>query len=215
MKPYTLVSLFLLAGCASWADTLLYSNVTNNTGFTDSFIQNGLVEAGDQITLNTPNSFFAAQTAETSLFNSAGDGGTADVTLRLYAVDALNNLGPLLLSSTLVGFNIAADTSAPLTFANLNTIVPSTLVWTLSYTTTDPIALELEAFDPPTVGSSDNTTVWWDTGSGLTLTSPGFDTENYNFQLSGADVPEPGCLILTIFGIAGLSAGRLRRPIRR
>src|SRR5580698_7047312 len=81
----------------------LYDNTENDTGFTDGFAVNGLVEAGDQITLGTAGGF--ATTAYTALYNSADVSGAADVTLRLYSVDSSENLGSMLLSSTLRDVN--------------------------------------------------------------------------------------------------------------
>lgn len=196
MRMHHFLTMLLVAAGTSQAATILFDNTLNDTGFTDSYTQNGLVEAGDQIQLISAG---FAETAVTSLFNSAAVSGQAlTVTLRLYSVDNLNNLGPLITSSTLNNVSFPASTVTQLTFPNLNVGVPQNLAWTLAFTTSDPIALELPNFDPPTVGSSDNTTVWWDSGSGLQLTSPGFDTENYHFQLSGQAAPEPASAFLVI-----------------
>jgi hypothetical protein len=189
------------------ASTILYSNITTDAGFTDSFSQNSLVEAGDQVHLISSG---VAYTVNTELFNSASVSGTAlTVTLRLYSVDVDNNLGSEIASSTLDNVSFAAGSIVPLAFTDLDAPIPQDLVWTLSFATSDAITLELPNFDPPTIGSSDNTTVWWDTGSGLELTTPGFDTENYYFELDGA-TPEPGSAFLTLAGLC-LAAGLWRQ----
>jgi hypothetical protein len=213
MRLHHFLGLLLLTASAGRASAIIFDNTTNDTGFTDSFSQNNLVEAGDQIQLTAGA---LADTAVTSLFNSAETSGIAlTVTLRLYSVDALNSLGSLITSSTLDNVSFPATSTLQLTFPGLNVVVPQDLVWTLSFTTQDPIALELPNFDPPTVGNSDNTTVWWDTGSGLQLTTPGFDTENYYFQLSGdtSATPEPGGALPTILGL--LAVAVLQRRWRR
>jgi hypothetical protein len=205
-----ILSLLLVAG-SSQAALLnsLYNNTTTDTGFTDGFGVNDLVEAGDQITLSNPLGGWATD-ASTALYNSASVTGTADVTLRIYSLGSENTLGPQLLSSTLTDVTFAANSITYFTFDNLQTEVPATMVWTLSYSTSMAIAPEFLDFDSPSSGISDNTTVWWDTGSGLTLTTPGFDTENYYFSLDGTAAPEPGALMLMCAGI-GLLAILKRR----
>ena len=205
-----IVSLLLVAG-SSHAGAILYNNSTNDTGYTDGFAVNGLVEAGDQITLANGIGGLATDVA-TALYNSAAVGGTADVTLRLYSVGDGNVLGPQLVASTLAGQSFTAGTITYLDFTGLNTEVAGTLVWTLSYESGDAIAPELLDFDAPTVGSSDNTTVWWDTGSGLALTTPGYDTENYYITLQGVAAPEPGALMLMSVGV-GLFGLLKRRQV--
>jgi hypothetical protein len=204
-----IVSLLLAAG-SSHAGTVLYNNSTNDTGYTDGFAVNGLVEAGDQITLANGIGGLATEVT-TALYNSASVSGTADVTLRLYSLGDGNVFGPQLVASTLAGQSFTADTVTYLDFTGLNTEVSGTLVWTLSYESSDAIAPELLDFDAPTVGSSDNTTVWWDTGSGLVLTTPGYDTENYYLTLDGVASPEPGALMLMGVGVGVLGLlNRLR-----
>jgi len=202
-----IVSLLLVAG-SSHAGAILYNNSTNDTGYTDGFAVNGLVEAGDQITLANGIGGLATEVT-TALYNSASVGGTADVTLRLYSVGDGNVLGPQLVASTLAGQSFTAGTVTYLDFTGLNTEMAGTLVWTLPYESSDAIAPELLDFDAPTVGSSDNTTVWWDTGSGLTLTTPGYDTENYYMTLDGVAAPEPGALMLMGVGVGLLGLLRV------
>jgi hypothetical protein len=204
-----IISLLLAAG-SSHAGTILYDNSTTDTGYTDGFTVNSLVEAGDQITLANGIGGLATEVT-TGLYNSASVGGTADVTLRLYSLGDGNVLGPQLVASTLAGQTFTAGAVTYLDFAGLNTQVAGTLVWTLSYATSDAIAPELLAFDAPTVGSSDNTTVWWDAGSGLALTTPGYDTENYYLTLSGVASPEPEGLMLMGVGVAVLGVLKRRR----
>ncbi len=193
----------LLTAASSYAGTVLYDNSANDTTYTDGFAVNGLVEAGDQITLANGLGGLVTD-ATTALYNSASVGGSADVTLRLYSLGVGNVLGPQLVASTLSGRIFSAHTVTYLDFAGLNTNVAGTLVWTLAYSTSDAIAPELLDFDAPTVGSSDNTTVWWDTGAGLALATPGFDTENYYLTLDGTAAPEPGALMLLSIGLGML-----------
>ena len=178
-----------MACAATGNASVLYDNTANDTTFTDSFILNGLVEGGDQILLTTPGQF--GTSAATALFNASSSAGAAlSVTLRLYALSG-SDLGAQITSSTLMNVAFPANTSVGLTFSGLNVALPQELVWTLSYTATDPIALEFLDYDPPIFGSSDNTTIWWDTGSGLQRATPGFTTQNYYFQLSGSETPVP------------------------
>ena len=206
-----IVSLLLTAG-STYAGTILYDNSTTDTGYTDGFAVNSLVEAGDEITLANGIGGLATEVT-TALYNSASVGGTADVTLRLYSVGDGDVLGPQLTTLTLASQSFTAGTVTYLDFTGLDTEVAGTLVWTLSYESSDAIAPELLDFDAPTVGSSDNTTVWWDTGSGLALTTPGYDTENYYMTLDGVASPEPGGLMLMGLGVGVL--GALKRPVMK
>ena len=208
MRFKNLITTVLFTAAISQA-SVLYNNTTNDTGFTDSFIQNSLVEAGDQIQLTSGG---LVSSATTALFNSGSEGQALSITLRLYNVDG-TDLGSQITSSTLSNVNFAAGALTPLTFSGLNVTLPQNVVWTLSFTATDPIALELPDYDAPTIGTSDNTTVWWDTGSGLQLTTPGFDTENYYFAVQGGDTatPEPAAFILSGAGLALLWFARRRK----
>jgi hypothetical protein len=207
MRFKNLIPIMLFSAAVSQAG-ILYSNTSTDTGFTDSFIQNSLVEAGDQIQLTSAG---LVSSASTALYNSGSAGEALSVTLRFYNVDALENLGSEITSSTLTNVSFSAGSLTPLTFSDLNTTLPQNVVWTLSYTTSDPIALELPDYDPPTVGSSDNTTVWWDTGSGLQLTTPGFDTENYYLELDSTDTPEPAGFVLSGAGLLLVCLGWRRK----
>lgn len=197
-KHLVLYTLLSIAAVRVRADVILYDNTATDTGYTDGFVANELVEAGDEITLA---SSALANSAMIGLYNSSSSGGSADVTLRLYDVNG-STLGSLLYTGTASGLSFSPSTNTYYTFNSINTMVPQTLVWTLSYTTVDSIAPELLDFDPPVTGTSDNTTVWWDQGSGLALTTPGYSTENYYFSLSGTPVPEPDSWGLLGIGLA-------------
>jgi hypothetical protein len=211
MTRNLILTLLLAAGSGQAGSlTVFYNNTITDSGFTDGFAVNNLVEAGDQITLDNGAGALAMR-ARTALYNSAAVSGTADVTLRIYSVDG-TTLGSQLLSSTLTDVTFDANSTTFLTFSNLSTNVPGQLIWTLSYGTTAAIAPELRAYDAPSAGSSDKTTVWWDDGSGLKLATPGFDTENYYFSLDNLATPEPGAPILMCTGVALLAMLRRRCP---
>lgn len=195
--------LLLVAAVGSLQAGVFYSNITTDTGYTDTFISNGLVEAGDEILFGPATSVWAT-TVTTALYNS-GSSGVGNVTLRVYSVDDLENLGPQIYFATLSGVSFSANSVVPLIFSNVNTVLPSRIVWTLSYASADSIAPELMSYDPPTIGSSDNSTVWWDSGSGLALTTTGFTTENYYMEVSGEAVPEPSPIVMVAGGFAILA----------
>jgi hypothetical protein len=204
----------LIAAAGAQAGTIYtpyYSNTTTDSGVTDSFSLNSLVEAGDQIQLSGGNVIL--KEAKAALYNSSDSSGTASsVTLRLYNVDGVN-LGTNFATVVLNDVFFTANSLTTLEF-DLDAASGADLVWTLAFTTSDSIALELPSYDPPTIGSSDNLTAWWDTGTGLGQAQPGFDTENYYLELRGtAATPEPGTLLLAFAGVLVILGLRRRgRP---
>jgi hypothetical protein len=111
MKPYLPFPLLLLAGCTSWG-TVLNGDLINNDFFTNGFII--AAPAGNHVALDSTDSFFDLQNAETGLFNLADVSGTGDITMGPYSVDSPDSLASLLLTSSPVGAGIAADTDIPL-----------------------------------------------------------------------------------------------------
>jgi hypothetical protein len=180
------------------ADTLIYSNL-----FVTQF--------GDQIHLAGTER--VATFALVQLFNQ-GDAGTADVTLRLFNVGAPvgGQIGPDFVQT---GVAVSGVTNVGFNLPNL--AVPDDLIFTVSFGNQigGVNIVGLDMFEPPTVGSSDNTfAIGFDGTSFGTYSTIGFDSslnENVFFELD-ANSPEPGTLGLVAAAL-GIAAVVRRRKL--
>ena len=99
-------------------------------------------------------------------------------------------------------------------FPSLNVLVPDNLIFTLSESNVavGTADIGVDMFEPPTVGSSDNTFMIANQGAGFSQLAT--DDQNVFFQLSAttaATVPEPASLAMLGGGMAVLLAARKRR----
>jgi hypothetical protein len=212
---YTLLPFALLMlGCASGARaTILYDNTTTDTFATFLYSLGPPYTAlGDQIHLISAGT---ADQAEVEMFNN-GDAGTFDVELDFYNVGS--PVGSLLGSFDLTGISSVGSDVIDLTFdlgAGLS--VPQDLIFTVSVSnmSSNTMDLGVDMFEPPTVGSSDNS--FMIDQSGGVFSQLGTNSENVYFQLSGtaaASVPEASSL--TLLGSGLLVVGiALRSTTRR
>jgi hypothetical protein len=180
------------------ADTLIYSNL-----FVTQF--------GDQIHLAGTER--VATFALVQLYNQ-GDAGTADVTLRLFNVGAPvgGQIGPDFVQT---GVAVSGVTNVGFNLPNL--AVPDDLIFTVSFANQlgGVNIVGLDMFEPPTVGSSDNTFgIGFDGTNFNTYPTNGFDSslnENVFFELD-ANSPEPGTLGLVAAAL-GIAAVVRRRKL--
>jgi hypothetical protein len=186
------LSLFLPALFAG--PVAIYQNNVTDTGFVDSFTTNSLLAGGDliQFAPDTPRYLVVASTGFWNLSSTVG--GTVDVTLDLWSV--VGGLpGGNLYSGTLSSVNAAANSFVIADF-NPNITVPDDIIWTLSFSNPSNPLIEfgLPAFDPPTIGSSDNTFVIWSTSPGVFTQASFPDSANYYFEAQAT--PEPATFVL-------------------
>lgn len=196
----------LLALCALFAAnahaSVAYQNATNDLFAGLNFQANDLVEAGDQVTL-IPGSHLLTGVA-IDVFNSDVD-VIIDVTLRLYQVNG-TTLGSLIAPLTLQNVSFASFDVTKLQFAFNQLAIPNDLVWTLEFS--DSLGMELNLFNPPSIGSSNPTTAWFRGTFGVLALDTfdpgpdGFYERNFNATFVVADsqtssVPEPSAALLT------------------
>jgi hypothetical protein len=185
------------------AGSIIYSNTTTDTLTSNGFAGNNATELGDQITLAGTDRF--ATTAVVQFFNQ-GTTGTFDATLRLFNVGS--PVGSQIGSSVPV-IGIAAPSGGvfDVSFTLPLLLVPDNLIFTVAPTNqTAGVSLALNLFQPPTVGSSSNTTsIAKISGNYVTL---GGTSQNEYFLLQA--VPEPGTLGL-VGAVLGVTLLRRRR----
>lgn len=194
------------------AEQLIYSNTTNDLGTSLNPVQpvGNLVAAGSHITFAGTARYLT--TAQFQIWNSAATDVNSTATLSLYNIDTLTNtLGSLIGSYTLAAANYGANTLPTLTFSLPGLIAaPNDIVWALAFSDN---ALQLNYYDPPTLGQSTGFDAWWDTGSGLTRYTFPAGGENYNAAFSAelTPAPEPAFYVAVTLGLAGLFLARRQK----
>jgi len=207
-----LLSFALLMFCApgARADTLLYDNTTTDTLDTVLYSTGPYVALGDQIHLISAGT---ANQANVQMFNN-GAAGSFDAELDFFNVGS--PVGSSLGSFNLTGIPSVGSDVIDLTFGLGGLTVPQDLVFTVSVNNMSPnMDLGVNMFEPPTVGTSDNSFMIAAT-AGPALSELGTNSENVYFQLSGtsgvSEAPEVSSLTLLGTGllVMGLSARRSR-----
>jgi hypothetical protein len=203
----------LAVACAIpiFGSTAVFLNTTTDTGTTIAYSTKGVTQFGDQIHLAVTER--VATFALVQLFNQ-GDAGTADVTLRLFNVGAPvgGQIGPDFVQT---GVAVSGVTNVGFNLPNL--AVPDDLIFTVSFANQlgGVNIVGLDMFEPPTVGSSDNTFgIGFDGTNFNTYPTNGFDSslnENVFFELD-ANSPEPGTLGLVAAAL-GIAAVVRRRKL--
>jgi hypothetical protein len=197
----------LMLGCApGMRATLLYDNTTTNT-FDTVFYSFGppYTALGDQIQLISAGT---ASQAEVELFNN-GDAGTFDAELDFFNVGS--PVGSPLGSFDLTDIPSVGSDVIDLTFdLGAGLAVPEDLIFTVSVSNMSPnMDLGVDMFEPPTMGSSDNSFMIAESGGVYSQLVT--NSENVYFQLSGTpsvSTPEASSLTLLETGllIMGMAA---------
>jgi len=219
MKAFPLL-LVMLGGSAVFGSTI-YQNNTTDLANSIQYSFFGYTAIGDQVTLGGTDRL--ATQASTQFFNFDSKSTTFDATLSLYSVGSGGSvLGSLLGTFTVNGVSITGFDSndptsglATVSFLNLNTVVPDSVIFVLSVAnlSSGTADLGLELYDPPTIGSSDN--AFYISGIGgtysSTATDPGFGNPNFALTASAsAATPEPATLSVIGGGLALLALARRR-----
>jgi hypothetical protein len=215
LKRTLLPFALLMLGCASGAHaTILYDNTTTDTFDTILYSLGPPYTAlGDQIHLISAGT---ADQAKVELFNN-GDAGTFDAELDFYNVGS--PVGSLLGSFDLTDISSIGSDVIDLTFdLGAGLTVPQDLIFTVTVSnmSSDTMDLGVDMFEPPTVGSSDNSFMIAESGG--VFSQLGTNSENVYFQLSGtggASTPEASSLTLLGTGLLVIGMGALRSRTRR
>jgi uncharacterized protein (TIGR03382 family) len=199
------VAVLLLVSASAFGGSIVYSNTTTDTLDTLAYAANGFTQIGDQIQLAGADRLATLATVQ---FFSNGSAGTFDATLRLFNVGSPvgSKIGPDFL---LTGILAPAGDVVNAGFSLPSVLVPSNLIFTVlvSNLSTGVDIVGLDMFEPPTVGSSDNTFAIANNGTNFIQT--GTVNENVFFELQATSVPEPATISVAV-GLFALALLRRR-----
>src|ERR1035438_1199991 len=182
--PLPCVLLLALSSAPGAFAGLLYDNTTTDTGDTLLYSAGGYTGIGDQIHLIAPGN---AVSALLQLYN-AGAAGTFDAELRFYQVGA--PVGAQVGGAfTVTGVTSTGGDIINLEFALGGLALPQDVIFIASVNpSSSDMDLGLNLFEPPTVGSSDNTFLIALDGTGFFQAATA--DENVYFQVAESEEPE-------------------------
>jgi hypothetical protein len=209
------LALALFSASSSWAG-IVYDNTTTDTlttyFYAVPFGNTPFSQIGDSITLGGTDRTLT--NAAVQFFNN-GSTGTFTATLSFWNVGG--PVGSQIGSSyVLNGLSINSLDILTVNFGSLNLLVPTNLIFTVGISNmTAGMDLGLNAFEPPSVGSSNNAQIITGVTSGIVTTfstgSTGAGLGNLYFQLDATTIPEPSTVTMTAGGITlALLAARKR-----
>lgn len=204
-----LAILIVISLCASpgWSETIVYDNTDPISLSTDC---TGELECGDEITLAAgPRTVSEFEFAYLGDFNQDGDEA---VQIRFYANDGPGGEpGTMLFDSG----DVAVSPSMMPQFVvltGLSVSVPDTFTWSLQATGLDfenSERVKIPFAGPPTVGSSDPSFIWFNSGGGWVM----FGRSSDHYARVTA-MPEPGAglsFAASTLTLAALARRRVRR----
>jgi hypothetical protein len=222
MKPYFFTGLVLALACASTAsaDVIVFSNTTTDLLEAQVYSASGYTQIGDILTLG---GVARALTDATFQFYNDANAGTFEATLQFWNVVAPDDIGDNPVGAqigsnyTVTGIEIDSGAEQNVTFTLPNLVVPDTVIATVAIgNLTGGVDPGLENYDPPTIGSSDNTTFVASNGTAFQVIGPQLDgSGNFYVELDAAtpssSTPEPATwMLLAIAAVGAFSA-----PVRR
>ena len=203
--PLPCVVLLALSSASGAFAGLLYDNTTVDQSHTLIYSTGPYTGIGDQIHLVAAGN---AVSALLQMYNNGG-AGTFDAELRFYQVGA--PVGAQV-GGTFTRFNVASAGGdvIDLQFALGGLAMPQDVIFvTTVINFTDGMDLGLNLFEPPALGSSDNTFLIVADNTGFSQAASA--NENVYFQLSDSAVPEPATFSLFGAGLAAAGLWRRRR----
>jgi MYXO-CTERM domain-containing protein len=182
----------------------VYNNTVTDTQSTLPYGFTTSTQLGDRILLAGTERYATLATVQ---FFNIGASGSFDAALRLFNIGS--PVGSQLGSTyTVTGISALANDAVNVSFSFPNLLVPNELIFTVSVANESGVTIfGVDMFEPPVVGSSDNTFAIGFDGSSFNKIST--QSENVFFALdASATSPEPSTLALA--AAAGLFLIRRR-----
>lgn len=213
MKMLKVAVLAVVMACSSAAAPItLYDNTANDTLVTYLYSAGGFTAIGDAISLagteRTLNS------ASVQFFN-LGSAGTFSASLTFH--DAGSPVGSQIGSSYIIdGISMDALDIRTVTFSNLGLPVPGDgLVFMVAVSNIlGDMDLGLNAFAPPSIGSSNSESIIVNDGLGFLEAATSAGEGNLYFRLDATAIPEPSTLAAAgsalLLGLACMRRRRMR-----
>ena len=212
--PFFAVVALALASAASSLAGTIYNNTTTDTFVSYFYSVGPFSQIGDSITLGGTDRTLTA--AAIQFYNNGSSAGTFTATLTFWNVGG--PVGSQIGSSyVLNGISINALDILTVNFGSLGLLVPNNLVFTVGVSNlTAGLDLGLNAFEPPSIGSSNNASIITGTTSGLVTNFAASSTTagegNLYLRLEATTVPEPSTIAMSAGGalLALFAAARKR-----
>lgn len=197
----------LAAPLGAQASTV-YDNTTTDLQFTFFFSSGPFTQLGERISLGGTDRVLTDVTVQFS--NALPTAGSFDAEIQLYGTGS--PVGSLLGTFAANGNAIGGQSILNVSFTGLNLQVPTDMAYAVSVSNVvGPLELGLNAFSPPTIGSSHDQLLLINAGNGLVdiASQPGLG--NLYFLAHTAPVPEPSAILLAAMGVLALMSATRRR----
>jgi len=182
----------------------VYQNQTNDTFLTAVYSVGPYDQIGDLVTLGGTERGLQSLTVQ---FFNLGSVGQFDASLAVWDATATTLLG----TAQVTGIGIGDFSSTDVTFALSGLVVPDTISILLGVSNVGAgLDLGLNIFEPPTIGTSDNTFLLVQTGAVISQGSTPSGEGNLYLQIDASEVPEPSCWAMVGLGLAGLAWSKVR-----
>jgi hypothetical protein len=220
---FTALTLAFIGACGAAADSIVYDNTANDTGSGVVFSAGPYEQIGDLITLGGVDRILTG--ASVQFYNGGEAGGTFDAILRFWnpGTDPDAPVGSQIGTDYEIdGLTLDAGATVNEPFAIPNLAVPDTLVTTVQILNESPgMDLWLDLYDPPSLGTSDNTSfIYKDTSFHTSPADPGYGNLYLQLDATTLDTtsaPEPptGTIVGGILVLAGIARRSGRRARAR
>lgn len=204
-----ILALAFIGATASPAATIVYDNTSQDTIVTYFYSTGAYTGIGDAITLGGTDRLLNSATVQ--FYNNTPD-PTGSFSASISFFESGSPVGAPLGSPFVVNnISIPALESFNVTFANLNLLVPDNLVFIVGISNvTGTVDLGLNAFQPPSVGSSQGSEIIVANGSSYVSGTTAKGQGNLYLLLDATTpatgVPEPGTVSLVGGALLGVLA---------